>query len=544
MDGASSYNVYRGGVDVGSTSELSFTDSGLNPGTTYSYRVTSVTGEGIESKKSISVEVTTPPLEEDEGGGIFIPPERPVPNFIFINDDASYTNETKVSLFISAENAAQMAVSNEPDFSGVSWEEYNTQKEWVLVPGEGEKTVYVKFKSREGGVSDPIKDSITMDTTPPPSVKNLEGLASDGSMGFNWDNPDISDFSGVKVMRSEQFFPVEPGEDVEVFKGESSSFTDKGLLNGKRYYYTVFSYDEAGNYSSGAVVSGVPEAPLPPAPPPSEAGCLLWEVEPEEGEAPLRVTGRGEIQDPDSEVKSIYVEWGDGKREEVEEGFFEVKHTYEEPGVFLSRLVLLKRDGEKIESRACEARISVKERVSPPPSIQEIGLDDFRFRQNGMRLFPEEKELRVIADEPLETSIDYEVLPENLKTIMVTLKEGERSFSFLLRINEEKTFYGGEIYAPERAGVYVATIHIFDYKNQSIKKIEFFLEVIERKRPPQPFYLRLLLFLKRKKKELAFFLLLFLLLFLLAKRRKRKDEEDKRKRERSPSSGARSSPPR
>ncbi len=64
MSGATSYNVYRDGVKVGFTSSTSYYDNGLNPETTYTYEVTSVTELG-ESEFSENVVVTTMPGSSD-----------------------------------------------------------------------------------------------------------------------------------------------------------------------------------------------------------------------------------------------------------------------------------------------------------------------------------------------------------------------------------------------------------------------------------------------------------------------------------------------
>jgi poly(3-hydroxybutyrate) depolymerase len=56
--GATSYNVYRGGAKVGSSTSTSYTDSGLAANTTYSYAVTAVNSVG-ESAKSATVSGTT-----------------------------------------------------------------------------------------------------------------------------------------------------------------------------------------------------------------------------------------------------------------------------------------------------------------------------------------------------------------------------------------------------------------------------------------------------------------------------------------------------
>lgn len=64
VTGATSYNVYRDGSKVGSPTATSYTDSGLQQGSTYNYTVTAV-GNGSESPKSTIAQGTTtgtPPI--------------------------------------------------------------------------------------------------------------------------------------------------------------------------------------------------------------------------------------------------------------------------------------------------------------------------------------------------------------------------------------------------------------------------------------------------------------------------------------------------
>ncbi|MDQ1742225.1 MAG: hypothetical protein QOE23_564 [Pseudonocardiales bacterium] len=71
--GVTGYQVLRDGVQVGSTSSLSYTDTGLTPGGTYSYTVRAVDAAGNASPDSPAVSVTTltevPPLFSDTFSG-------------------------------------------------------------------------------------------------------------------------------------------------------------------------------------------------------------------------------------------------------------------------------------------------------------------------------------------------------------------------------------------------------------------------------------------------------------------------------------------
>jgi hypothetical protein len=74
-----------------------------------------------------------------------------------------------------------MAISNDSDFSGGSWENYGTSKTWQLSGENGIKTVYVKFKDTSNNTSSVVSDSITLNTsevitepTPQPSVLGVK----------------------------------------------------------------------------------------------------------------------------------------------------------------------------------------------------------------------------------------------------------------------------------------------------------------------------------------------------------------------------------
>jgi len=359
-------------------------------------------------------------------GGVFVPPSQPIivsepipehpeiPKSLIINENAAYTNSLNVALSLSAKNAFQMAISNTTDFAGISWEPYQTTKKWTLTKGDGKKTVYAKFRSPDGGVSQVISDTIILDTTPPTNVFNFEAIAGDSQITLSWQNPPDPDFKAVKIMRSEKFYPSDPSDGISVYDGKGTSFLDKGLKNGVRYYYTAFTYDKIGNYSSGAITSAVPQKPLPPE-----------EIPPE-------------ILPPPEEIPPV---------------------------------------------------------IPPPPEIEKLTLKDFDFWQEDKKIPLEEGiKIKTETEKPLTISIPYESVPEVLKTIMVTLEKEGKFFSFLLRVNKEKTAYLSTLVPPEEAKVYPLTFTILDYKNQTLKKISGQLEVKKTEARPLsvPWYMKII----------------------------------------------------
>ncbi|MDP3093696.1 MAG: fibronectin type III domain-containing protein [bacterium] len=93
------------------------------------------------------------------------------------------------------------------------------------------------------------------DTTSPANTADFEAVAGRGKITLRWKNPPDADFKGVKIMRNDQFYPLDPFSGITVYSGKGSSFVDREVEEGMTYYYTAFSYDESENYSSGAMAS-------------------------------------------------------------------------------------------------------------------------------------------------------------------------------------------------------------------------------------------------------------------------------------------------
>ncbi|MBI5221947.1 MAG: hypothetical protein HY980_00395, partial [Candidatus Magasanikbacteria bacterium] len=150
----------------------SWQESGLACATAYNYAVKYRNGDSIETS-TIALSQTTLSC----AGLVFLPPTPPIttspqqatptqPASLIINNNDQTTNTPQVILKLNAQNAIQMAISNSLDFNNISWETYQTQKNWTLTSNDGIKTVYAKFRSVSGGVSEIISDEIVLKTVP------------------------------------------------------------------------------------------------------------------------------------------------------------------------------------------------------------------------------------------------------------------------------------------------------------------------------------------------------------------------------------------
>lgn len=227
-----------------------------------------------------------------------------------------------------------------------------------------------------------------LDNIPPANVSDFNATAGDKKITLDWNNPSDADFKGVRILKSEKFYPSDIWDGEIIYDGKANSFIDNDVENGKRYYYTIFSYDKSGNYSSGAIASAVPQS--------EEGPIIVPPVLPED----------------------------------------------------------------------------IPSEIPISPEIDKLKLEDFDFFLNNEKIsLKNGKIIGINSEDILSVSIDYKKVPEVLKTIMVTLEKENKFFSFLLRINQDKTAYTAAMASPKDPGVYPLTITILDYKNHTMKKI-------------------------------------------------------------------------
>ncbi len=82
-------------------------------------------------------------------------------------------------------------------------------------------------------------------------------------------------------------------------------------------------------------------------------------------------------------------------------------------------------------------------------------------------------DVSVYGDLPITFSIDYDLLPEVLKTVGITIFDPDttQTASFVLHADRATRAYRTTIGTFDKPGRYPITLHIFDYENRQMKKI-------------------------------------------------------------------------
>ncbi len=153
MSGISAFGIYRSdnlNTDttlVDSTATTSYTDDKLVPGRSYSYQISSIGTNGLESDRS-GIFTITP--------GTF---------GLLINNRDEYTNTRVVTLtFTAPGDIVSTRIGNDSLLTGSFFEALEGARSWTLPEGDGLKRVYARFRAAGGTVTDLYSAEITLDT--------------------------------------------------------------------------------------------------------------------------------------------------------------------------------------------------------------------------------------------------------------------------------------------------------------------------------------------------------------------------------------------
>ncbi len=232
------YEIRRDGALVGTSSQTSFSDTGLSASTSYAYTVAARDGAGNTSAESTSVVVTTLSNSDTE------PPSSPT------NVQGTAVSATAIDITWTAatDNVGVSSYEVHRDGSLVG----TTMQTQFRDSGLTQNTTYNYFVvARDAaGNTSPQSNTISITTqtssdSEPPSVPTaLQGSAlSTSSIRITWTaSTDNVAVSGYDVLRNGTL----------VGSTSTTSYTDSGLNAGTSYTYAVIARDTAGNASAAS----------------------------------------------------------------------------------------------------------------------------------------------------------------------------------------------------------------------------------------------------------------------------------------------------
>ncbi len=247
--GISEYVVYRDGSEIGTTTNLTYEDNGLEPDRQYSYEVTAVNGQGLEGSKAGPIEVQTLSAEAPD------PPTG-------LSATAIDPNTVDLAWDIHPDHDNLDGYRIYRDGSFVASTSGTTYRDVGLTPF----TPYVYTLTavgEDGDESSPSQPAnvTTPDFTPPTIPEDLVASAvGTERIDLTWSpssDPE-SGIAGYVVFR----------DDGEISRTTITSFQDGGLTPGTTYEYRVSAINGAGDESDPSlpVSAATPDGSGPSAP--------------------------------------------------------------------------------------------------------------------------------------------------------------------------------------------------------------------------------------------------------------------------------------
>jgi hypothetical protein len=263
------YHVFRDNDLIATTTIPSYADTGLLADTTYAYEISAFDFSDNESAKSATSTATTfkEPVIIPNPGGEMQPNgyinQSGSSNGFFFNLKVVPDFYKATIIFNSSRNSViKVFWGKTPDYEigGLFKGVYNISHNVTLDHLTPDTVYYFKIEAIDGyGAHYFYESHFTTkklpDKSAPPNVSYIYAERKGSDIVITWKNPPTEDFAGVRILRSEKFYPKDIYDGRLVYEGGGTTFTDKNIEGNVPEYYTIFAKDTNSNYSSGAVVA-------------------------------------------------------------------------------------------------------------------------------------------------------------------------------------------------------------------------------------------------------------------------------------------------
>ena len=279
-----------------------------------------------------------------------------------------------------------------------------------------------------------------------PNISNFTVTKSGTGARLTWSIPSFSRFESVVIVKSAGRIPTSPTDGEVVYDSTGSATTDNDITGGVTYYYLAFIKSQDGGYSSGSLISYKRVEEL------EVRGCTDSKAKNynslatvDDGTCTYLPGNEPPITPPGGKSDSYFGGGG------TQSGFIGSG-----PALPFERLPVV------------SFATSSEQKITQIPEL-------FVFKQLGEKTKPffEGSYLKIKGNKSFTISVDYYKLPEVLKTIGVTLYDSKNpnlSFSFLMKLNEDKTAYEATVGAMPNDGEYLVSIYLINYQDQTVKK--------------------------------------------------------------------------
>ncbi len=225
------YNIFRNGVQIGTTSSTTFSVTGLSAATTYSFTVRARDADGNLSVDSNAVSVTTEALDTT-------PPSAPV-----LSNNSTTTTSTVLTWTAATDNVGVVSYDIYRNGSFLVNTALTTYTVTGLVPATP-YTFYVRARDAAGNTSVNSNTlnvtTLTPDVTPPsPPTLTVSSITSTSAV-LSW--------SGATDNVAVTAYDVYRGATL-IGSTATTTFTATGLVALTPYSFSVRSKDAAGNFS-------------------------------------------------------------------------------------------------------------------------------------------------------------------------------------------------------------------------------------------------------------------------------------------------------
>ena len=224
--------------------------SGLTANTLYYYKITVTDGANpsVESTGSFTTQIVPLPLDTT-------PP-------VISNVVVSTLMTSMAITFTTDENAIfEIDYGLTTNYGSKTLDSNATKNHQANLIGLSPNTTYyyrivVTDSSGNSAKYESIFKTLS-DTIPPANVIFNQIIIESSALVLDWENPTDSDFFEVKILRKigSSASGLNDLAASQIYQGAGENYSDSTVQTGKNYFYTIFSFDQYGNHSTGVTRS-------------------------------------------------------------------------------------------------------------------------------------------------------------------------------------------------------------------------------------------------------------------------------------------------